>query len=116
VRAALANAAVNRWRRKARRVTEMPLVLEGPPPRIAGPEQRVLDHDLVVRALATLPPRMRAVLVLRFLDDMSEVDTAAALRCGIGTVKSQASRGLARLRELIAEPETTATTTTNRSS
>jgi RNA polymerase sigma-70 factor (sigma-E family) len=118
VRAALANAAVNRWRRKARRVTETPLTWEGPQPRIPGPEQRVLDHDLVVRALATLPPRMRAVLVLRFLDDMSETDTAAALRCGIGTVKSQTSRGLARLRELIAESEPTAMTTmtTNRSS
>jgi DNA-directed RNA polymerase specialized sigma24 family protein len=44
---------------------------------------------------------MRAVIVLRFFDDLSEADTAVALRCGIGTVKSQTSRGLARLRELI---------------
>jgi DNA-directed RNA polymerase specialized sigma24 family protein len=45
---------------------------------------------------------MRAVLVLRFFDDLSEMDTAVALRCGVGTVKSQTSRGLARLRELLA--------------
>ncbi|MCT2585060.1 SigE family RNA polymerase sigma factor [Actinophytocola gossypii] len=104
VRAALVNAATNRWRRRSRRVAETPLVWDGPHPAVAGPEQHVLDRDRVVRALATLPPRMRAVLVLRFFDDLSESDTAAALRCGVGTVKSQTSRGLARLRELMAEP------------
>jgi DNA-directed RNA polymerase specialized sigma24 family protein len=57
----------------------------------------------VVRALGHLPTRMRAVLVLRFFDDLSEVDTAIALRCGVGTVKSQTSRGLARLRELLTD-------------
>jgi DNA-directed RNA polymerase specialized sigma24 family protein len=44
---------------------------------------------------------MRAVLVLRFFDDMSEADIATALRCSTGTVKSQTSRGLTRLRELL---------------
>lgn len=109
IRVALANAATNRWRRRSRRVAEAPLSWDAPQPTIAGPEERVLDADLVVRALGTLPPRMRAVLVLRFFDDMSEVDTAAALHCGIGTVKSQTSRGLARLRELVTEPATTTT-------
>lgn len=51
-----------------------------------------------VAALEALPPRMRAVVVLRFYEDLSEADTAAALGCSIGSVKSQASRGLARLR------------------
>ncbi len=107
VRAALVNAATNRWRHRSRRVVEAPPVSEGRHPLVPGPEQRVLDHDLVVRALAELPPRMRAVLVLRYFDDLSESDTAAALRCGVGTVKSQTSRGLARLRDLVTEPETT---------
>jgi RNA polymerase sigma-70 factor (sigma-E family) len=102
VRVSLANAATNRWRHRGRRVKEAPLDWDSPQPHVASPEQQVLDQDLVVRALATLPPRMRAVLVLRFFDDLSETDTAAALRCGVGTVKSQTSRGLARLRELIA--------------
>jgi DNA-directed RNA polymerase specialized sigma24 family protein len=53
---------------------------------------------------------MRAVLVLRFFDDLSEVDTAIALRCGVGTVKSQTSRGLARLREVLGDHELQATT------
>ena len=107
VRAALANAAANRWRRRSRRVTEVPLT--GPRSEsVPGPEQAVANHDLVVRALSTLPARMRAVLVVRFFDDLSEIDTAAALRCGVGTVKSQTSRGLARLRELLNDDLTTA--------
>jgi DNA-directed RNA polymerase specialized sigma24 family protein len=44
---------------------------------------------------------MRAVLVLRFFDDMTEADVGKALRCSTGTVKSQTSRGLARLREVL---------------
>ncbi len=100
IRAALANAAANRWRRRSRRVAEVPLAGEAAP-TVPGPEQGVANNDLVVRALGSLPARMRAVLVLRFFDDLSEVDTANALRCGVGTVKSQTSRGLARLRELL---------------
>ncbi|HEV7651011.1 MAG TPA: SigE family RNA polymerase sigma factor [Actinophytocola sp.] len=101
VRAALANAATNRWRHRSRRVRETTLEWDLRHPEQQGPEQRVTDRDLVVQALAQLPARMRAVLVLRFFDDLSERDTAAALHCGVGTVKSQTSRGLARLRELI---------------
>jgi RNA polymerase sigma-70 factor (sigma-E family) len=105
-RAALANAAANRWRRKSRRVAEAPL--ESAAPRgVAGPEREVTDRDLVVRALAALPPRTRAVLVLRFFHDLSEAQTAAALGCGAGTVKSQTSRGLARLREWLPEQDDT---------
>jgi RNA polymerase sigma factor (sigma-70 family) len=44
-----------------------------------------------------LPPRQRAVLVLRYFEDLSESETAEALQCSIGTVKSSASRALARL-------------------
>ncbi len=101
VRAALANAATNRWRYRARRVPEASLEWDHQHPQLAGPEQRVADRELVVHALGALPPRMRAVLVLRFFDDLSERDTATALRCGVGTVKSQTSRGLVRMRELI---------------
>ncbi|WP_330272872.1 SigE family RNA polymerase sigma factor [Lentzea sp. NBC_00516] len=100
-RAALANAAANRWRRRSRK-PEAPLEL-GAVPAARGHEQQVVDADSVVRALAQLPKKMRAVLVLRFFDDLSEAETARALGCGIGTVKSQTSRGLARMRELMGE-------------
>jgi len=63
----------------------------------------VADRDLVLRWLALLPPRHRAVLVLRFWEDLPEAEIARILGCSLGTVKSQVSRGLARLRELAEE-------------
>jgi RNA polymerase sigma-70 factor (sigma-E family) len=59
-------------------------------------------HDTrseLLRVLASLPPRQRAVLVLRYLEDLTEAQTATTLGCSLGTVKSTASRGLERLRE-----------------
>jgi RNA polymerase sigma factor (sigma-70 family) len=56
-------------------------------------------------ALLALPPRMRAVLVLRFFEDLSERDTAELLGCSAGTVKSQTARGLSRLREQLGDGE-----------
>ena len=53
-------------------------------------------------ALARLTPRQRAVLVLRYFNDLTEAQTAEVLGCSPGTVKSNASRGLARLREVLA--------------
>ncbi|HEX6932308.1 MAG TPA: SigE family RNA polymerase sigma factor [Streptosporangiaceae bacterium] len=61
-----------------------------------GPDDLGLD---VRRALAALPPGQRAVLVLRYLDDQSEQETARLLNLPIGTVKSRAARGLASLRD-----------------
>lgn len=49
-------------------------------------------------AVRALPPRQRSVIVLRCFDDLSEADTAAAMTCTVGTVKSQASKALASLR------------------
>jgi RNA polymerase sigma factor (sigma-70 family) len=59
----------------------------------------IADRDYLLRALATLPPRQRAVLVLRYFDDLSEGETAQMLGCSLGTVKSHAARGLSRLRQ-----------------
>jgi RNA polymerase sigma-70 factor (sigma-E family) len=55
-------------------------------------------HDELWDALRRLPPKMRAALVLRYFEDLTEAQTAHLLDCSIGTVKSQCSRGLERLR------------------
>jgi RNA polymerase sigma-70 factor (sigma-E family) len=94
VRKAMVNTATS-WRRR-RRVSEVPLlVTDSPAVDANGP---VEQRQQVVAALRTLPPRMRAVLVLRYFADLSEAEVADLLGCSVGTVKSQASRGLDRLR------------------
>jgi RNA polymerase sigma-70 factor (sigma-E family) len=60
---------------------------------------------LVIQALAELPPRQRACVVLRHYTDLSLEETATVLGIGVGTVKSQSSRGLATLRELLNSPD-----------
>jgi RNA polymerase sigma-70 factor (sigma-E family) len=60
--------------------------------------ESVVRRDELLRALAGLPPRTRAVLVLRYWEDLSEAETADLLGCSVGTVKTLASRGLTRLR------------------
>ena len=60
------------------------------------------DQQLLLDALRALGPRQRAVVVLRYWLDLSEAETAAALNCSVGTVKSQASRALATLRKTTA--------------
>ena len=98
VRQVMLNAAVDRWRRERRR-REEPLV-DAADWAAADQVGDVADRDLLLRALAGLPPRQRAVLVLRYFEDLTEIQTAAVLGCSIGAAKSQASRALSRLREI----------------
>ncbi len=65
-----------------------------------GTEDSPFDDDLW-RALKTLPTKQRAVIALRYYEDMSEADIARTLGCSVGTVKSQASKALAKLRTVV---------------
>jgi RNA polymerase sigma-70 factor (sigma-E family) len=72
-------------------------------PEVANPPNGLDDAIDVRRALARLPAGQRAVVVLRYWEDMSVSETAEALGKSEGTIKSQAAKGLATLRKLLAE-------------
>ena len=75
------------------------------PDRAVADAMAVVDsRDRLRRALATLPPRQRAVVVLRYYLDLDEAAAAATLGCSVGTIKSQGAKGLARLRLAIDAP------------
>jgi len=101
-RRVLVNTATSWWRRRwhGERPTE---VL---PERAApdGHDER-LERDALWRHVQKLPARQRAVLVLRFYEDLSEAQTAALLNVSVGTVKSQCSRALASLRQRLSEED-----------
>jgi RNA polymerase sigma-70 factor (sigma-E family) len=108
---AVLNAALS-WRRR-RRIREVPLtdwtggepgVEPGVEPRTDGPGPTGLDgvDPVLLAALRSLPPLMRAAVALRYLEDRSEAETARLLGCSPGTVKSSTSRGVAKLRVALA--------------
>lgn len=100
VRKVMANSRASWWRR--RRVAK-DSVETVPEAAVSDDSGSTVDRDEMWRALAQLPFRMRAVLVLRYWEDLSEAETARVLDCAPGTVKSQASRGLARLRAQLGD-------------
>jgi RNA polymerase sigma-70 factor (sigma-E family) len=102
VRRAILNGRVSRWR-KHRRETLVDCV----PERMTSYEVPRHDEQLW-QLLATLPPKQRAVLVLRYYEDLSEVQIAATLGCSPGTVKSQSSKAIAKLRVALTPPAPTA--------
>jgi RNA polymerase sigma-70 factor (sigma-E family) len=98
-RRALVNRSTNRWRMRGRR-PEAPLAHHDV--AVPDPSENVIARDTVVEALRALPPRQRAAVVLRYLDDLPIAEVARALDCSEGNVKSSASRGLERLRAALA--------------
>ena len=94
-RRCMARLASHWWHRRWH--SEVPT--ETLPEQIADEPYDAVDvAESVTRALAMLTPRQRAIVVLRYFDDLSEAETAAALGCAVGTVKSTNAAALARLR------------------
>lgn len=91
------------WWRRAWRHRER--TVENVPDKGATPAHDPCERDELWQLVKTLPPRQKAVVVLRFYEDLSEAQTAELLDCSIGTVKSQTSRALAKLRTRLGENE-----------
>ncbi|GAA3393049.1 SigE family RNA polymerase sigma factor [Cryptosporangium minutisporangium] len=97
LRRILYHLAVDSWRQRRRRPELLAVVEpEGQPDGTDAVDLR----QALVQALGQLAPRQRAVLVLRYFEELSEAEIAATLGCSTGTVKSTAARGMKRLREL----------------
>lgn len=103
LRRILYNLAADSWRRRGA-WHRVPRLLPSQPSDGTGPDPvTTVDlRDALVRALRELPPRQRTVVVLRYWEQLTQAETAELLGCSEGTVKSTASRGLSRLRELTA--------------
>jgi RNA polymerase sigma-70 factor (sigma-E family) len=100
LRRTLHHLAINGWRAKL--AWRARLGLLAAPAAAPDMADAVDQRDRVVRLLRQLPPRQRAAVVLRYWEDLTEAETAKAMNCSVGTVKSAASRGLGKLRELSA--------------
>jgi RNA polymerase sigma-70 factor (sigma-E family) len=103
LRRTLYHLAVDQWRQRRRRPEVLATV---EPPAHVDDLDVIHLRQALIRALAQLPPRQRAVLVLRYWEGLSEAESAETLGCSVGTVKSSASRGLARLREFASDLST----------
>lgn len=110
VRRILVNLALRGAGRRTRRTLEL---AAGPGDEAGGPFVHAVSdgteafgrRDELIEAMRMLPPRQRVVLVLRYFEDLSETQIAEMLSCSTATVKSTASRGLARLRDALnADP------------
>ncbi|KUM79815.1 SigE family RNA polymerase sigma factor [Streptomyces sp. ISL-22] len=101
VRRALLNTRTSQWRK--RKVDEFACdelpEPEPVPSQDDDPAERQALHDAMWRAIMRLPARQRAMVVLRYYEDLSEVQTAEVLGVSVGTVKSAVSRALGKLRE-----------------
>ena len=103
LRRTLYNLAADGWRRQRAWQRPLALLRGGARGAAADAVAQVDQRDALIRLLAQLPPRQRAVIVARYWEQLSEAETAQALGCSPGTVKSAASRGLGRLRELMGD-------------
>lgn len=100
LRRTLYHLAADNWRQQRTRRTRLRWLQPGTGAAAVDGTAEVDLRDSLVRLLRQLPPRQRAVIVARYWEQLSEAESAQALGCSVGTVKSATSRGLRRLREL----------------
>ena len=98
VRKVIVNTYASWWRRKWRGETPTEVLPERVDRSTSSRTDALDERDELWQALGRLPRRQRAVIVLRFYEDLTEVQVAEALDISVGTVKSQTSKALARLR------------------
>lgn len=101
-RRSVVNATRDSWRHRSRRERREQVVAGYAEETLVAFDDLVADRDRLTKALLRLPYGQRAVVVLRFWHQLSEQETADALGNSVGTVKSQASRALGRLRQELA--------------
>ena len=104
VRRILLNEARSRWRRRERAMP-VPRFPEGREPATPDAADEFARRTGLLHALLALPMRQRATIILRYLEGMSERETAAVLGCSEGTVKSQSARALGTLRDFLNRTE-----------
>ena len=100
LRRTMYNLAADGWRRQSAWRTKLPVIRASQLPAEPDLAAAVDLRDALMRILRMLPPQQRTVIVLRYWEQLSQAETAAALGCSEGTVKSAASRGLKRMRDL----------------
>lgn len=110
-RRVIATARIDSWRRTKHDVLVAPTDLR--PGSASDGTQHVVDRDELVRALRQLPAGQRRIVVLRYLLDRTEKQTAEDLGISVGAVKSGASRGLDRMRQIVGKGIPRSSTSTN---
>jgi RNA polymerase sigma-70 factor (sigma-E family) len=101
VRRIMVNAATDAWRRKRHRATVAELNGALVPAAVDVDLERLPVRAALLDCVRQLPAGQRAVLVLRYFDDLTEAETAVMLGCSVGTVKSQHARAMTRLRQML---------------
>ncbi|WP_030165681.1 SigE family RNA polymerase sigma factor [Spirillospora albida] len=99
VRRVMYNEQISRWRRRGRESA----MADVPDLAVADRSGEVDLRLALQRALLALPPRKRAVLVLRYFEDLPEKEVALILGCSVGTVRSQTHKALTRLRDIVPD-------------
>ncbi len=103
LRRVMVHGSISRWR--GRRPWDVVAAMEGKEHHVPEPTAEVDEHDYLWRGIMTLPTRQRAILVLRYYEDLTEAEICDALSISAGTVRSQTSKARQKLRLLIAQTE-----------